>query len=91
MKISIDKAAKIIGVSKDTLRRWERDGKILPERTIKGHRRYDQDLLLGFKKRSPSDNKITIGYTRVSSQAQKKDLLRQVELLESYSPDLCHF
>jgi len=30
MKISIGKAAKLLGVSQDTLRRWEREGKIYP-------------------------------------------------------------
>jgi excisionase family DNA binding protein len=31
-KISINEAAKLLGVSSDTLRRWEESGKIEPER-----------------------------------------------------------
>lgn len=31
-KISINEAAKLLGVSADTLRRWEKEGKIEPER-----------------------------------------------------------
>lgn len=84
MKISIGKASNILGVSKDTLRRWEKDGKIQSQRTVKGHRRYDEEILLGLKKRSFTDNKVTIGYARVSSHDQKQDLVRQIELLESF-------
>ena len=83
MKIRIGKAAKLLGVSIDTLRRWEKDGKIASTRTIKGHRRYDDGEITG-QKRHSSDNKITLGYARVSSHDQKKDLSRQIELLESY-------
>ena len=84
MKISIGKAAKLLGVSKDTLRRWEKANKISSQRTPTGHRRYKEEELSGLKKRSLSDNKVTLGYARVSSHDQKKDLERQIELLESY-------
>ena len=48
-KFSISEAAKIKGVSVSTLRRWEAEGKLIPERTAKGHRRYDLAQLLGVK------------------------------------------
>ena len=83
MKISIGKAAELLGFSRDTLRRWERDGKISSQRTKKGHRRYLKDELTGIQSHLP-DNKITLAYARVSSHDQKKDLERQIELLESY-------
>jgi len=51
MKTSIGKAAKELGVSKDTLRRWEAAGKIRSERTPRGHRRYDLAKLLGIASR----------------------------------------
>ena len=38
--VSIGKAARICGVHPDTLRTWERLGKIKPIRTKGGHRRY---------------------------------------------------
>ena len=47
MKTSIGQAAKELGVSRDTLRRWEKNGKIKVERTLKGHRRYNLATLLG--------------------------------------------
>ncbi|HEU64904.1 MAG: hypothetical protein KR126chlam4_01354 [Candidatus Anoxychlamydiales bacterium] len=85
MKISIGKVANILGVSKQTLRRWESQGKIKVFRTPKNHRRYDLSELEGFsKKPTINSDKITIGYSRVSSHDQKKDLIRQSELLESY-------
>jgi excisionase family DNA binding protein len=48
MKISISKAAKELGVSQNTLRRWEERGYITPERTPGGHRKYDLDKLKDF-------------------------------------------
>jgi len=40
--VSIHEAAEFLGVSAQTLRRWEREGKLLPdERTPGGRRRYD--------------------------------------------------
>ena len=86
MKISIGKLAKELGVSKDTLRRWEAAGKISSERTPKGHRRYDLHRILS-SSRFPQKmipKKQTIAYARVSSHDQKEDLKRQIELLTSF-------
>ncbi len=38
--VSIKKAAEILGVSADTLRRWDREGKLTTIKTEGGHRRY---------------------------------------------------
>src|SRR6266446_7365665 len=41
--ISIGKTAKLLGVSIDTLRRWDKSGRLKPTRSgIKGHRYYLQ-------------------------------------------------
>ena len=79
MKISIAKAAAELGVSRDTLRRWERSGKIVAERTAKGHRRYNLATLLGASPRKDHSKKKTIVYARVSSHDQKEDLSRQIQ------------
>lgn len=79
-KLTISEAAKIKGVSVSTLRRWEAEGKLTPERTLNGHRRYDLAQLLGVK----SDSAITIGYARVSSHDQKSDLETQKQVLELF-------
>jgi excisionase family DNA binding protein len=39
--VGIGEAAKAFGVSIATLRRWEREGRITPQRTLGGQRRYD--------------------------------------------------
>lgn len=45
MTYPIGQAAQKLGISVDTLRRWEREGKLTPERNAAGHRRYtDEDI-----------------------------------------------
>ena len=46
--IRIQKAAKILGVSAKTLRRWEEKGKLIPERSDGGHRYYTYEQLRQF-------------------------------------------
>lgn len=84
MKVSIGKLALELGVSKDTLRRWEAVGKISSERTLRGHRRYDLNKILGKFPQKVFSEKQTIAYARVSSHDQKNDLKRQVDLLASF-------
>jgi putative resolvase len=85
MRVSISQAAKELGVTAKTLRRWEEQGKIEVERTAGGHRRYDLAKLQGLVPRKPQPGgRITIGYARVSSHDQKEDLGRQAALIESF-------
>jgi predicted site-specific integrase-resolvase len=84
--VSIQEAAKFSGVSTQTLRRWEREGKeIAVERTKGGQRRYDlskmRPLAVGSDKLSSG---VTIAYARVSSHDQKEDLQRQEKMLEMF-------
>lgn len=84
--VSIAEAAKALGVSPQTLRRWEREGKAVPtEKTVGGRRRYDLAKLRPdlFRAESVADRK-TIAYARVSSHDQKEDLERQKKVLEMY-------
>lgn len=81
---SIGKAAKYLGVSVSTLRRWENDGKLVPERTQGQQRRYPISLLAPNLTKVSSHNRLTIAYARVSSYDQKSDLERQKQLLEMY-------
>ena len=87
MTISIGDAAKELGVSVITLRRWADSGKIRSERSPTGHRRF---YLADIKRMTPRnlakvDERITINYARVSSHDQKQDLVRQVQVLEAFS------
>ncbi len=83
--LSIKSAAKILGVSDETLRNWEKDGKLKPFHTEGGHRRYykaDIEKLAGIyvEPVKTSDGKRVAIYCRVSSHEQKTkgDLERQV-------------
>ena len=80
--IKIGEAAKLLGVSIQTLRRWEESGYLLPIKKDKGSTRYyDLEQLSGKQK---DENELTIGYARVSSPDQKQDLNRQAEVLANY-------
>jgi excisionase family DNA binding protein len=83
--VTISEAAKLLGVHPETVRRWEKAGKITPSRTEGGARRYDvasirPDLIHA----SPEAPRKTVAYARVSSHDQKEDLERQKQVLESY-------
>lgn len=81
---TISQAATHYGVSSSTLRRWEREGKLIPDRTKGKQRRYKLVGECKFKSHEKPDKKATIAYARVSSHDQKADLERQKQLLEMY-------
>ena len=82
---SISKAATELGVSISTLRRWESEGKLVPQRTKGNQRRYSAEQIMGLaRKVTPKPERITLAYARVSSADQKKDLERQKTVLEMY-------
>jgi predicted site-specific integrase-resolvase len=70
-----------------TLRRWDRSGKLKPVfRTFGNHRRYNlSDITKIYNKDSVV--KKVIGYSRVSTFDQKKDLKVQSEVLTNYIKD----
>lgn len=82
--ISIKDAATLLGVSSQTLRRWEHQGKLIPViRTQGGQRRYDITQVA--KQRDVLPKELpTIAYARVSTHEQKDDLQRQKEILELF-------
>ncbi|MDR2716256.1 MAG: IS607 family transposase [Coriobacteriaceae bacterium] len=85
--ISIGTAAKTLGVSIQTLRRWDSEGKLIAERTPAGHRRYLASDVSTFNPLgidTQSLTRPTIAYARVSSHDQKEDLIRQIKVLEMY-------
>ena len=89
MFISIGQVSKLAGVSKSTLRRWERDEYLLPDyRTRGNHRRYRYNKILKFLGliKDKSEREVFI-YGRVSASKQREDLKRQIEGLENYARD----
>jgi len=83
--VTVGEASEILGVSISTLRRWDKDGKLKPEKTAAGHRRYDiSKLRPEFYRAERQEARKTIAYARVSSHDQKADLERQKQVLELY-------
>jgi len=84
--VSIGRAAKILGVSIITLRRWDSEGKFPSIKTEGGHRRYELSKLKPetVHKYDFASTRKTIAYARVSGHDQKADLERQKQVLELF-------
>jgi predicted site-specific integrase-resolvase len=82
--VAIGDAAKALGVSITTLRRWEVEGRLVPDRTVGRQRRYDLAKLKPEMFHAAPQERKTIAYARVSSHDQKEDLERQKKVLELY-------
>ncbi|MBO6258130.1 MAG: IS607 family transposase [Succinivibrio sp.] len=86
--ISIGKAAEILGVHVQTLRNWEKSGKLKPDSISPGGtRRYNLDRIVAISGKevpSEADLRYTVAYARVSSHDQKDDLRRQAQVLELF-------
>ena len=80
---SIHEFSKIIGVSAQTLRNWDSNGKLHPHHTTTSGYRYYSDEQLSQVMNVKPRNRITIGYCRVSSHKQKDDLERQIEIIDN--------
>lgn len=86
--INVTEAGKILGVTKRTLQRWDREGTLIPFKTKGNHRRYDREEILNYynneKSNTVNKDKIVIGYCRVSTNEQTDDLQRQVDNVTNY-------
>lgn len=75
---TLSEASRILKVDKNTIRRWDRSGKIRVNRTFGGHRRVpisEIDRIQGIEN---PERTITLAYCRVSTQKQSDNLERQV-------------
>ena len=82
---SINEFSKILGVSAQTLRNWDKNGKLHPHHTSSnGYRYYSHEQLHKVMNIKPNLDRIVIGYCRVSSNKQKDDLERQIENMKLY-------
>ena len=84
--VTIGQAAKILGVSVMTLRRWDEAGRLVPARTEGGHRRYDISAIRPetVRKYEPGEGRKTVAYARVPSRDMRDDLERQKQVLELF-------
>jgi len=80
--VKIGVAAKMLGTTPQTLRKWEATGELLPARKTKGGTRY---YAVGDITALGDVDAPTICYARVSSHDRKEDLKRQIDMLETYS------
>lgn len=77
---------KLLGVTAQTLRNWDKEGKLKPS-YIKsnGYRYYSEESILSYtQERKTKKNLNVIGYARVSSKKQIDDLERQVNNIKEY-------
>ena len=82
---TIHAASKILGVTPQTLRNWDKTGKLKPHHTsASGYRYYSQEQIDAFLRVAKKAERIVIGYCRVSSAKQKDDLKRQKEAVRAY-------
>lgn len=82
---SINKFSKILGISVQTLRNWDKKGKLHPHHTSSnGYRYYSHEQLNQVMNVKPNLDRIVIGYCRVSSNKQKDELERQIENMKLY-------
>jgi putative resolvase len=82
---TLKEAKKLLGVTTKTIQRWDKEGKIRVVRTVGGRRRIPEGeikRILGLK-----EERVVVGYARVSSTTQKDDLERQKQLIRSYAKD----
>ena len=85
--ISPGKAAKLLGISVKTIQRWEREGRLVPiARTDTNRRLYTVSQITKFLGLRISEKQSTriVAYCRVSSAAQKPDLVNQRKVLEEF-------
>jgi predicted site-specific integrase-resolvase len=81
----LDEFAKKVNRTINTLRSWDKSGKLPAKRTLTGQRYYtenDYHAVLGI--RVPETQRKIVVYARVSSHEQKKDLESQKTALEQF-------
>ena len=86
--LRIGEFAKSLGVSIQTLRNWDKEGKLKPTYiTENGYRYYSEDLLNKFRniKNVNKIKKKNILYARVFTKNQKDELNRQIDNLKQYA------
>ena len=87
--LSSKTVSKKLGVTAQTLRNWDREGKLKPSYVKNnGYRYYALDDILSFTQERKTKKELkVIGYARVSSKKQSDDLERQVDNLNKVLKD----
>ena len=85
--VTLKEASTVLGVSTQTLRRYEDEGRLTCIRTEGGHRRVPMSELERLLGERPVEPFISIIYTRCSTAKQKTNLAEQENRLIKYCED----
>ncbi len=82
---TIGEFAKRVGVVVQTVQRWDREGRLKARRTLNNRRYYtEEDVFTVLGSETARQLRHNVAYCRVSSQAQKPDLINQRHVLEQF-------
>lgn len=82
---TVGKFAKMLGLAPQTLRDWEKSGKLIPHhKSQSGFRYYSETQYRQLTAVKMDKPRIVIGYCRVSTPSQKDDLQTQISNVKSY-------
>lgn len=81
---SIQTFAKLVGVTPQTLRNWEKSNKLIPaKRAANGYRYYSEIQRLKLLNISPRQ-RVSIGYCRIDSKESEESLTEQVTNVKAF-------
>ena len=81
---NIKQFSELINVSKQTLRNWDKDNKLIPIKLASGHRRYTDEHLKIFNKSFKNKERWNIIYCRESTMQQINSLNNQINKCKEY-------
>jgi putative resolvase len=81
---NIKQFSELINVSKQTLRNWDKEGKLIPIKLNSGHRRYTDEHLKKFNKNLKNKERLNIIYCRESTTQQLNSLNNQINKCKEF-------
>lgn len=80
--LTIDQASERLGISKQTLRNWEREGRAICVRTEGGHRRYQENHINDLRRKQASMIEIILPMVTPTKLKELGDML-----ISSFNPN----
>jgi len=81
---NIKQFSELLNVSKQTLRNWDKEGKLIPIKLKSGHRRYTEEHLTIFNKSFKNKERLNVIYCRESTKQQLKSLNNQINKCKDF-------
>jgi predicted site-specific integrase-resolvase len=81
---NIKQFSELINVSKQTLRNWDKEGKLTPVKLKSGHRRYTEEHFKIFNKSFKNNERLNIIYCRESTKQQLNSLNNQINKCKDF-------